>query len=111
MNFERIADKYPSEREALGRLRQLVEPGSASKREYSFSHLCDLLRPRSREGLALVLAELVQCGRLQRIVRVVSPTTQGGIAEFSSLEEVPPFLHDWRADLQIEVRAEDLHII
>ncbi len=111
MNFERIADKYPAEREALDRLERLLEQGSASRPEYTFGFLCDLLRPRSREGLALVLAELVHAGRLKRVVRVVSPTTQGGLGDFDGIEAVPAHLHDWRADLQIEVRPEDLRII
>jgi hypothetical protein len=58
-----------------------------------------------------VLAELVCTGELKQVVRVISPSTQGGIGDFRCLEEVPNVLHDWRADLQIEVRPEDLRVI
>ena len=111
MNLERIANKYPSEREAIARLEELFAKEKGARAEYTLNSLCDAVQPKSREGLALALGELVQQGELKRVIRVVSPTSQGGIGDYSSLDEVPPCIHDWRTDLGIEVRPEDLRVI
>ncbi|MFO1498378.1 MAG: hypothetical protein U1G07_08305 [Verrucomicrobiota bacterium] len=111
MNFASTADKYPAERASLARLERIVGEVAGGGVEYTFNRLCDLAKPRSREGFALALGELVQRGFLQQIVRVLSPTTQGGIAEYPSLRDVPPLIHDWRADLEFEVRPEHLLVI
>ena len=111
MNFERIADRYPEEREAIARLRELLGAPATSSREYTLSWLCDLVHPTSPEGLAVILGELVRRGFLRQVVRVVSPTTQGGIGDYASLSEVPQFVHDWRSDTEFEVRPGDLRVL
>jgi hypothetical protein len=111
MNFGLIADKYPTEREALARLDELLAHLSPSDREFTLNRLCELLHPRSREALASVLGELVRQGVFKLVVRVVSPATQGGIKDYESLEAVPDSIHDWRSDREIEVTPELLRVV
>jgi hypothetical protein len=111
MNFGSITDKYPTEREALTRLEELLSHLSSSDREFTLTRLCELLRPQNREALASALGELVRQGVFKQVVRVVSPATQGGIKDFESLDAVPDSIHDWRSDREIEVTPELLRVV
>ncbi len=111
MNFASIADKYPTERDAVVKLEDLLSHLTAEDREFTLNDLCDEVHPRTREVLAAVLGELVRQGIFEQVVRVVSPSNQGGIGDFASLEVVPKSLHDWRSDTQLEVTPANLRII
>ena len=111
MNFASTADKYPSEREALGRLEDLLSKQPAVGTEYTLTRLCDLLHPHSQERLASALGDLVRQGVFKLKIRVISPFTQGGIKDFDSLEEIPPSIHDWRSDSELEVTSENLRVL
>ena len=45
------------------------------------------------------------------MIRVISPTTRGGIKDFDSLTDVPDRIHDWRADSEMEVEPDNLRIL
>jgi len=109
MNLESLTARYPSERQSLGKLAELLTTGGHA--EYTLNRLSDLVEPNSKEALAGALGELVRSGEIKLVVRVISPRTRGGIGEFSSLDEVPDVVHDWRSDKDIEVTAEDLRVL
>ena len=111
MNFGSIVDKYPTERDTIARLERLLSSSAPADVEYTLNDLCELLRPRTREGMATVLGELVRGGVFRQVVRVLSPATKGGIGDFKSLEEVPRSLHDWRSDREVDITPEDLRVI
>lgn len=94
--------------ELTAKLRRFLANHSG---EYTLNDLCDSLRPDSREALALALADFVHQGKIKRIIRVISPTKQGGIKDFDSLDEVPRSIHDWRTDVEIEVHPDDLRVV
>ena len=109
MNLESLTAKYPSEREALRRLARLLT--TSRHEEYTLNRLSDLIEPNSKEALAAALGELVRSGDIKLVFRVISPATRGGIAEFTSLDEVPPVVHDWRTDRDVEVTTDDLRAV
>jgi len=73
--------------------------------------LSDLVHPNSVESLAGALGDLVRSGELKLVVRVISPSTLGGIADFRSLDEVPQIVRDWRSDTEMEVKPQDLRLV
>ena|ERR1039457_6637573 len=99
------------ERAVTAKLKRLLAAHSGVASEYTLNDLYDLLRPDSREGLAMVLAELVKQGKIKQVIRVVSPKKQGGIKDFDSLNDIPHSIHDWRTDTEIEVRPDDLRVV
>ena len=109
MNFDFLIAKYPSERRAIAKLAEIL--GTEEHREYTLNRLSDLVHPNSRESLAGALGELVRAGDVKLVIRVVSPSTHGGIADFASLDEVPDTIHDWRTDQDLEVSADDLRVL
>jgi len=109
MNLKSLIAKYPSEGPAIARLAELLRSGE--HKEYTLNRLSDLVNPDSVEVFAGVLGELVRSGDIKLVIRVVSPATQGGIAEFTSLDEVPHVLHDWRTDRDLEVKTDDLRVV
>jgi hypothetical protein len=78
----------------------------APQTEYTPQHLFLLVKPPSPDVLALVLDELEKNGVVTRVFRVESPTTHGGIRDFNSIDEIPPIIHDWTTDEDIEVGPE-----
>lgn len=78
---------------------------------YSFDHLYQEIAPSSTTVLSLILAELVQRGFLEPIVRVESPYTGGGIKDFPTVEAVPERIYDFHSDQDIEVRPENIRVL
>jgi hypothetical protein len=111
MNFESIVSKHPSEGEAIAKLRDILVGTKRQGDEFTLNRLCDLATPNSREEFAIILGELARGGLIRLIVRVISPSTQGGIKDFSTLDEVPEVIHDWRTDLEVHVSPENLCVI
>jgi hypothetical protein len=110
INLGNITSKF---HEGLGttvRLNKLAShwhPGEV----YTFDHLYQQISPSSATNLSLILAELVQQGFLEQIVRVESPSTQGGIKDFTSVKDVPERIYDFHADREIEVRPDNLRVL
>ena len=117
VSFENLTSRLPGERKALQRLKSLIEAaGSQSKKrrsppEYTFEHLFEETGFIRAEDLALVLAELVSQGAIEKKIRVHTPTRGGGIGDFESVLEVPPTIHDWRADQDVPVSPDNLTVI
>ena len=85
----------------MRRLSKLVKraPGT----EYTFGHLLYLLQPSSPEALALILQDFEEHGLLERLFRVESPRTKGGLGDFRSIAEVPSQMLDRYTDEEINV--------
>src|SRR5437870_5056744 len=105
VNLDSTISRFPEERQSLKRLEALLNSVKAES-EYTFEHLYQKIRPSSPEVLALVLSDLAARGVLQKIVRVESPVGKGGIADFSSITEVPDEIHDWRSDRSLRILPE-----
>lgn len=116
VSLDPIISRFPGERQAVKRLENLINeaekrPASKLPEEYTFDHLLHKTDVSSAETLSLILSELVKQGILQKIVRVESPGTKGGIGDYTSLTEVPTEVFDSRTDRTIRVTPGDLRVI
>lgn len=94
------------------RLRRLLADKAPQGAEFTLKSLIDQVHPRSAEELAAALGDLVRKGQLRQIIRVYSRRVPGGgIRDFNSLKEIPPVIHDWRSDTQMEVDPEDYKVV
>jgi hypothetical protein len=79
--------------------------------EFTFNHLLQEVGPTEPDELAITLAKLVLSHFLEKIIRVESPETHGGIGDFKTLNDVPRTIRDWRSDRTIEIGPENLTVI
>jgi hypothetical protein len=79
--------------------------------QFTVRHLESKLGRVSITALSLALAELQAEGVIEKIVRVESPESHGGIGDYSSLEEVPGSLEDWRTGRTVEVTPENMTLL
>lgn len=100
-----------AQRSLADHVRSLFAASSQKAPEFTFSHLLQSVEPTSPDELALVLAQLTTSHFLEKIIRVESPETHGGIGDFRSLSEVPQEIHDWRTNQMIDVRPENLVVV
>lgn len=99
------AARIESERERREELKKrLVRLFSAhAQSQFTIRHLENKLGQVSIPTLSLALAELQTEGIIDRILRVESPESHGGIRDYSSWDEIPNRLEDWRTGQTIEV--------
>ncbi len=110
--LENIINQTPIDASSGHRLAGLVERAqSAGNKEYTFNFLVSHVHPESPAALALALHALAERGVVQRVLRVESPTVQGGIGEFASVGEIPQEVFDYRADQYISVDPRDVKVI
>lgn len=93
------------------RVREVFSTSRQAAPEFTFGHLLQKVSPTSPDELALVLAQLTTGKFLEKVIRVESPESRGGIGDFQSLADVPTEMHDWRTDRIIEVHPENLTVI
>jgi hypothetical protein len=112
INSEALITKFPQDKETVKRLINIIadEKGSAQQREFPLKRLFDRTSPRSEIALAQILSYLVNIGDLQLIFRVESPNN-GGLADFSSLMDIPEIVHDWRRDIDMCVTLDDISVL
>lgn len=96
--------------ETLGELTNFLRRAKPGE-EYTFEYLVNKVHPSSPEALAAALAFLVDKGILTQVVRVESPSAQGGIKDYPSIQAIPDEIHDWRAGEDIAVKPEYLRVI
>jgi hypothetical protein len=92
-------------------IRAVFKKSAQKTPEFTFGHLLQEVGPTSPDELALALAQLTTAHFLEKIIRVESPETHGGIGDFRSLSEVPQEIRDWRTNQMIDVRPENLVVV
>ena len=103
-----MAFNWPNDPSLEERVTDLFRKGG----EYDFGRLVQLVHPASQDELRLLLGALVRSGQLHLVFRVESPTRHGGIEDFSSIDEIPEHIDDWRAGGQrIDVNHENLRVL
>ncbi len=75
--------------------------------QYTIRHFEQQLGPVSLASLSLALAELQSDGVVDRIIRVESPENHGGIRDYSSPDELPDEIEDWRTQRIVTVDASN----
>lgn len=113
VNLENLIVKFPQERDTIQRLGNLISENSEnpSNKVFTLQRLYDLASPSTALVFAQLLNELVERNIIKKIVRVESPSL-GGIADFSSITEVPTTINDWQQDdMAIEVKPENIRVL
>ena len=111
MNYLLRIAKMAKDMRLISALERLAEEAADHKREYSLSALADIVHSESQEALAIALGDAIKRGMIQRVIRIVSPENQGGIGDYSSLNDIPNVVRDWRADRDMEVRPDNLRVV
>jgi hypothetical protein len=111
--FDHLIRNHPGAAAPLGRLRSYLEQDEvhdSTYRELTIGTLVDAVSPVNATTLKKLLDLLVSEGLFERIVRVES-SSNGGIADFHSILEVPDQILDWRIDQHVKVTPDMLRVI
>ncbi len=92
------------------RLTAILAKHKGQQSEFTESHLQDLVEPQSFEALNQALEKLSEEGKLKKVFRVVS-SNGGGIKDFTTREEIPLEIHDWRTDSMVIPDENNIRII
>lgn len=103
-----LVDRHPEAVAVINRLADVF--ASSGKVVVHYDRLLDLVHPASQAQFAEVMRQLVRDKKLREVIRVES-AKGGGIGDFSSLEDVPDTIHDWRTDQNVEVTADMLRVV
>jgi hypothetical protein len=107
-----IRSEFPDSGEAISRIEALLTGSGGARPEYSLEHLYEVVHPKSLRIMAEILSWLTEHRYIDRIYRVVSPKSGAGLADFTSLREVPHFIVD-EVDTgeEIPITDENLEIV
>lgn len=108
-SLKNLTPEFPRDEEALSRLDSFLVQTEKEQDEITLSNLYETANFSSQYVFNYVLDRLLQERVLKKIVRV--ETAEGGIGDFSDLEEVPPEMLDWRIGETITVRPEFIKIL
>lgn len=95
--------------EAIDRLEALLSRQPTGAASYSVEHLYEVLHPGSLGVLAEILTWLTEHRYMDRVYRVISPHSGAGLAEYSSLREIPSDILD-SVDTGETIRVTDQNI-
>ena len=110
--YSNLIAKFPSHSRSVKRLKKAVRPGKRKRDvEFTFEHLLNVVRPESDAVLALMLTDIAREGGCNRVVRVQSRETRGGLGDYSSVTEVPREIHDEFSDTVFEIQPDDLLVV
>ena len=112
--FSNIINRAPSNTKALGLLEEYLESAASQKRldklRLDPKLIQQISKVDSSSELAVLISLLLSEQILRRVVVVQSPAG-GGVAEFSSVDEVPADLHDHIRDTWMHVTPSDLRTV
>jgi|NGEPerStandDraft_6_1074524.scaffolds.fasta_scaffold35739_3 hypothetical protein len=109
MNLKKLIRSLRPEGSVSDRIRSIFQ--GDERREYTFPHIVQKVRPTPIEEVAAALAELTEKSEIEKILRVESPTNAGGIGDFHNAQEIPAEIYDFRADRVIQVHPENVRVI
>lgn len=111
VNLENLMSEFPSEKVGVEKLVTFFEVAASectSPRYFSYDRISDISQIRSNSELILLLHRLVESGLLEQIVRVEN--NSAGIGDFSSIEDVPNEIYDFRQDINIPITPDKLRL-
>ncbi len=110
VKLQNIRSDFPDSGEAINRLEALLSSDTGRPFiEYSLEHLYEVINPNSLTLLAKMLSWLTEHRYVDRIYRVVSPKSGAGLADYTSLRDVPNFIMD-QVDTGEEIEVTDQNI-
>ena len=111
-NRESLLAAFPDNVAVIDRLADILGGGQAIPLNRLFNKVFtgDGCAPIPVLALANILNHCVDVGAMQKIVRVSSPGL-GGLADFSSISDVPDVIFDWRRGVDMFVLLENIDIL
>lgn len=112
ISLEPVRKEHPAESESIRRLEDLLHNAFGQQQTYRWTldRLSDLVHPKSKAELGIILGSLIQQGLLEYEIQVESP--EGGvIRRFKELSQVPRELFDPRTGTHIEVQPQFLRFV
>jgi len=112
--FENIINSRPASASALALVEEYLESAASQQRLHKLRLDPRLIQKigkvNSSAELAVLISILLSEHILKRVIVVESPAG-GGVAEYSSLDEVPDNLHDHLRDTWMRVTLDDVRTI
>jgi Iap family predicted aminopeptidase len=112
--FSNIINRVPSSAQALDLVAKYLDSAEEQKRLHKLRLDPNLIQRISgvntSSELAVLISLLTSEHILRRVVVVESPAG-GGVAEYSSVEEIPDSLHDHLRDVWMDVTPSDLRTV
>jgi hypothetical protein len=111
-NFEHLIHSHPGEAQALSRVADFLsgweaKGKSAGDLRLTPTRLAEIAKVADQGALTQLILLLLSEHVLDRFLVVISPAG-GGIAEYKSIAEIPPVIHDTLRDVDMEVSPADL---
>jgi Iap family predicted aminopeptidase len=112
--FSNIINRVPSSAQALDLVAKYLDSAEEQKRLHKLRLDPNLIQRISgvntSSELAVLISLLTSEHILRRVVVVESPAG-GGVAEYSSVDEIPDSLHDHLRDVWMDVTPSDLRTV
>jgi len=108
MKLNLLTNKFPQERELINRVDDLISSRSGRYTELSLDQLISWSNHSSTFKIAELIQNLVDQGVFEKIIRLEINDT--AIKDYKSLSEVPAIEYDYKNDVNVEVKPEDLRI-
>lgn len=108
LNLDLLTSKFPQDIDAIYKLADLIENRVGKNTELSLERIIDISNPSSNFAISSLLQMLVSQGIFKRIIRL--EVNDSAVKDYESLDQIPNIEHDWRNDVDVEVRPENLRI-
>ena len=105
-----LITKFPSERDTIKRLENLLRQGKEQDRVYTASRLTKILEPSSAWTFSFLLKDLASQGLLEQVMRLYS-TSGAGLKDFEDLDQIPETFFDHTTDSDIDVSMDDIEVV
>lgn len=107
--LKNLTSEFPRETEALLRLNDLIASAEVGRTYFPLAKLYDVSRFSSQYIFTYVIDSLVNDGVFKKILRI--ETENGGIEDFSDIDEVPNKIKDWRTGEEIVVKPGYIKVL
>jgi hypothetical protein len=109
--FSNIINRVPSSAQALDLVAKYLDSAEEQKRLHKLRLDPNLIQRISTSSELAVLISLLTSEHILRRVVVVESPAGGGVAEYSSVDEIPDSLHDHLRDVWMDVTPSDLRTV
>lgn len=114
IRLKSITDRSPGSAQALALLGQFLDEAAASNRlgklRLDPKRIQQIGKIASSAELAALISILLSEHILKRVVVVQSPSG-GAVGEFSSVDDVPEYIHDHISDTELRVTPDHLRTV
>ncbi len=108
INLKLLTTEFPQDVDAINTLADLIRRRSGKPTELSLERIIDIANPSSNFAISRLLQTLVTQGVFKKIIRL--EINDSPVKDYDSLDQIPEIEHDYRNDIDVEVRPENLRI-